>query len=271
MSTWYLKSSAIILMIGALIGIILVVGGMIYLWINVESINREATRLLDLTDDALATSAEGLELLNDSLIRTNGTIAVLKDTSDELSASLTGTIPLVEQLGVMVGEDMTTIVRDTQAALTSAQSSARLVDDTLRIITAIPLIGRRYEPSIPLGESIAQVTESLNGLPESFREIQTRLETAAGQLETIQEQVDGMGDEITEAENSITDAQAVIEEYQAQVSALQDYMLTIRQRLPGWIRMAAWGFSLFLVWMAVVQVSLLNQALTQFQRARQPD
>jgi len=266
MSTWYLKSSAILLILGALLGIFLAVGGTLYLWGNENRLNSQVTRGLDLIDNTLETSAEGLELLNQSLLRTTSTIALLKETSDELSSSLDSTIPIVEQMGTMIGEDMTTVVRDTQASLSSAQSSARLVDDTLRIITSLPLIGQRYAPALPLGESIGNVTESLEGLPDSFRDIQHQMNTAAGQLETIQSEVESLAENITEAENSITEAQGVIGEYESQVSTLQERMAGIRQNFPRWIRSFNWGITLFLIWMAIAQVGLINQALSQIRR-----
>jgi len=271
MSTWYLKSSAVLLILGALLGIFLAVGGTIYIWANEDRFNTQVTQGLDLIDDTLETSADGLDLLNHSLQQTTSTIGLLKETSSELSTSLDGTIPLVEQMGSVIGEDMTTVVRDTQASLSAAQSSARLVDDTLRIITAIPLIGQRYAPSLPLGESIENVSQSLDGLPDSFRDIQQQMNTAAGQLESIQGEVESLAENITDAENSISDAQGVIGEYESQVSTLQERMADIRQNFPGWIRTFNWGITLFLVWMAVVQVSLINQALNQIQQAKSVD
>lgn len=67
----------------------------------------------------------------------------MQTTSTEIAASLDQTAPMVEGIGILVGKNIDELILNTQSSLAVAQSSAKLVDDTLSLITALPLIGRR--------------------------------------------------------------------------------------------------------------------------------
>jgi hypothetical protein len=200
-------------------------------------------------------------LINASLSSSEATLKAIQTTTKDLSASAGESAPVVDQIGVTIGQNMGDVVRDTQSSLAAAQSSAKLVDDTLKVISAIPLIGQRYAPSQPLSESIGSVSDSLNGLPDAFRKIQDGLHTTAGNLLTVQKEMDQLQTNIDSTESSILAAEQIVGQYQVQIKDLQTQVREFRSELPGWIEMLKWFLTFFFIWMGVEQLALMIQGM----------
>ncbi|HEX2979932.1 MAG TPA: hypothetical protein VHO48_06690 [Anaerolineaceae bacterium] len=257
--------SGIALLVGAILGIGISLVGTWGVWRSVPLINAHAQSILDLFDETLTSSAQGLKIVNDTLSQTVDTVIYVQQSAEDLSTSLNDTIPFIDNVGSLVGNDMKSVVEDTQTSLQSAETSARLVDDTLRVITGLPLIGnmlgQRYAPKVPLSQSIGDVANSLDQLPTSLTEIQTGLTATADNLRGIQSEVTVLKEKVTEAETQLESAQTVIADYQEQVDALQQRMTALRQSVPRWLLWYKWGMTVFFVWLGIAQIGLLLQGI----------
>lgn len=251
------RVSGIVLLTVAAIGIIFSLVGLFFTWSEKLSISDRIFKGMDLLDRTLNTSSDGLVLIGSSLKTSQQTLQVIRTTANRLSDTAGKTAPMLNDMGDTIGQQMTGVVHNTQSSLSAAQSSARLIDDTLSFIGSIPFIGRRYTPAQSLSDSLGSVSASLDGLPDSFQRIQSGLKTTAKNVSSIQEDMQAIQSNIDAAESSIHDAQQIIERYQGQVNELQTQVNDFRLGLPGWIQAVKWMLTLIFLWMAVEQVTFL--------------
>jgi hypothetical protein len=238
--------------------------------------------VLQTDDQFISSSTEGLEIVKETLLTTNEGLVIVQDTLDnarentviignmviEVSSTIEGTRMTTEAIGSFFTEDMTDVVEETQTSLIAAQTSAALVDDTLKVISAIPLIGAKYAPSKPLGESIADVSSSLDSLPDAFEEIDQNIEITGNSLYDIELSISELGEKISEIDSTLEDAQTVISDYQEITADLDQRLTLVQDKIPAWIHNFTTVVILLLSWSALVSISMLAQAVLIFQNRK---
>jgi hypothetical protein len=256
-----------ILVIGAILGLILSVAGLVV----VSSVEHQVTTRiiagLDILDSALATTADGLSVADRALVEAEDTVRSLETTTLGVSQTISDTIPLVDSVATLVGEDLPSSISAAQTALTAAESSAKVADDTLALLAAVALLsGVEYEPPVPLHTGIAQISDSLDSLPAAFTEMERGLDTTSNNLARIKTDVAWLSGSIGQIDTSLADAQSVVEQYQNVVVSLRAELASTRETLPRWLRWLRWGISLILVWLGIAQLGLLSQGLELVRR-----
>jgi len=168
--------------------------------------------------------------------------------------------PMVESVADLLGEQLPAAIKSTQDALTSVAASAKVVDDVLAVMTAIPFVGTdKYDPEVPLQQSLEEVAASLDDIPNSLGAAQEGLTSTSGNLEGLQEDFTTMASNIGQIATSLESAQSVLVEYQLIVADLQTLAASVRQGLPEWLRLLRLAFSLVLIWLGIAQIGLLTQ------------
>lgn len=227
---------------------------------------------IDLANQALDATAEGLLVVSASLTKTQTTLDLLETTTEGVAKTLGENKPFIDGLASLVGEDLPASITATQQSLAGVEASAKVVDDTLAGLSSLPLIGTLvYAPQVPLHTSLAEVSDSLDTLSASFRQMQANLNTTGANLERVKADIEAVAHNIGAMDASLRDAQGVVSRYQSVVASLQADMRTLRGELPGWLNLAAWGIALILVWLGVAQIGLLSQGLEMLGRSRREE
>lgn len=257
------------LIVGAILGLAFSIAGLMVVSSAEQQVTARALAGLDLLDRALATTADGLSVADGALMEAEETVASLEITTLSVSQTISDTIPLVDSVASLVGKSLPTSIRAAQASLVAAESSAKIADDTLAVLTALALLGGvEYAPPVPLHTSIGQVSDSLDSLPPSFSEMESGLKTTSINLARIETDVAGLSGNIGQIDASVADARSVVGQYQGVVADLQAELVSIRAALPRWLLLLKWGISLILVWLGIAQVGLLSQGAEMVRRAR---
>jgi len=173
---------------------------------------------------------------------------------------LDATSGITETIGVMMGEEFVTILGDARTALASMQTSSRLIDDTLKVISSIPIIGKRYQPEVTLHESIGDLSESLDPIPLSLIEIQTEMEKASSNLDQMQTNLDELADSLSGIESDLADASAIVIEYQDILADIGDRIDGAASSVSVVVNGIAVLLSLIFIWMLLIQGSIYIQA-----------
>ena len=208
-------------------------------------INTEAG--LDVLDNALESAIDNLDTISLTLLNLN--IAI-----DSISDSLNSSADLI-------GGDLRITIIDTQTALSSAASSAGLVDNTLRFIAAIPLLGADYRPEVPLSESLLQVSESLEEVPEAFTEIEQYIRETEEGMVNLKEDITELAIEIEEYEQDLIAAKEIISEYDLVIDDLREQLSDFRQHTSNIFLIASLLFTGGFFFLGVSQFSTLKQAV----------
>jgi septation ring formation regulator EzrA len=261
MKTIIYRLFGILILLGAFSGVALSTGGIAIVWREQVNINTQVTENLDLLKQTMLTTTQGLDILESTLENASTKVEQIRLTSAHLADTMAATSPALDSLGELFGVKMTAIVTDTQDSLSAAESSATLIDDTLKVISAIPLIGARYAPEASLSTSIAQISTSLDALPVSFSEIEQNLSNTSTNLQTVQGDVEELYTSLEDIQNNLADAQAVIQDYQGIALKMQEKLDHFQQTIPARLKQLAWGITFVLAWLGVASLGLFTQGL----------
>ncbi|MCJ7660336.1 MAG: hypothetical protein MUO67_14410 [Anaerolineales bacterium] len=256
-----------IFVITAIIGVSLFILAMVNIWQIKETVYESLTSSLNLADDTLSATADALTLIDEALINASINISTLENTILATSRAVGDTTPILDSVTSLADEDLPNTILTVQIALESAQSSAKLIESALSIITAIPFVpGDPYDPPVPLHEALGQASESLEPLHESMSEINDSLRTSRGNLILIQAELNIMARHINELNKTLYSAQSVLAQYQDVVSNIQDRLVSFESKIPTWLNLTAWTITIFLVWLSIIQFGLFMQGLDLIKR-----
>lgn len=257
----------LILAIFSAIGLLLFILGIFAVWKYKPPAEELLNSGLELLDTTLSATREGLTLADQSLDTASASMETLETTVDALSLLISNTVPLADSMSLMMGEELPGTIRATQLSLDSAQSSAKIIDNVLTIVSSIPFFpGDPYNPAVPLNVSLRQVSESLDPLPSAFQDMESNLEATSDNLEIMEAEIALIARDINKISKSLEESQKVIAQYQQVTSVLQSKLKSVQKHLSNGMDIAAWVFTVVLVWLAITQVGLLAQGLEMLSR-----
>lgn len=260
MSKLFARITAVFLFFGAVIGLLLSLA-MIVLVFPVRAKAVVAIGdTLDLTHSALTTTSDILEVVDDTLGEVDSSFSLLVESTRSTSESLKGTSELTTSIAGLVGSSLSKVIGETQESLEAASKTARLIDDALTIITAVPLFRTRYEPENSLESTIAGISTSLDPMESALGNIQEDLDRTAGDLGGIRTSLSGLADSLEKISDSIDDAQTATDEYRKTVDQLIEKVEYTQKHYKTWLTILAILVIAFFLWMAAAQVGIMLQA-----------
>ena len=267
-----IRIAGIALVVAGIAGLIFCLVALVALGQIQDRVESAASEQLDVIDRALAATADGLALVENSLTQATSTVEALETTMAAVGQAIGDTVPTIDSLADFLGEQLPATIGHTQETLRSAATSAQLVDDILGFITVIPLLGTdRYNPEVPLYQGLAEVADSLDGIPTALGTAEQGIATAGANLETLTFDFDQMAAEIGQVAASLEAAGPVLVQYQQVVADLQALVGTVRDGLPRWLGWLRLGLSPALVWLGIAQIGLMTQGWELVGRSRGPE
>ena len=210
----------------------------------------------------LQTTGEGLTVIDQVVTDVYTTTMYLDDATNALAQTMYTTSQFMDSAGSFIGTDLLNTITTTQSALNSAQSSALVIDNILSALSNIPLIGITYNPTTPLNKAIGEVSTSLTPVQASLRSFQTNLENTNSNMLILNDQISLLGQKIVTINNNLVTAQRIISSYLSQVDKLKSSVERAKINLPTWITTIAWIFTIIILWLMLIQISVLLQGIT---------
>lgn len=260
----------IILIISAVGGLLFGLVGMISLWFVKGELTQNLLGTMEVLETTLAATSEGLEIANQSLATSIGSVGALREAVETTAAAIDATTPMMETMITLAGEDLPETVETTQTSLRSAQESARVIDNFLNSISRVPIISGwvDYNPERPLNEALNEVSISMGELPQSLATIEQSLSESSDNLQVIQADISLMVNDLSEIETSLTDGQLVVSEYQAVTADLQSRLDRMQAQIPIWMDTGAWVLTFVLLWSTAGQLGILALGFDMLERAK---
>ena len=256
------RTIGLVLIVSAISGILICALGIIAVWKLKSPLIQAANTNLATLSTMLASTDEGLALAAQSLETASTSIDTLQSTVDTLAKSINNTTPLVDTLSSLLSDDLPETIQATQTSLGSAQSSAKIMDNVLKVVTSIPFFpGEPYNPSVPLNVALGQISDSLKPLPDTFSAINVSLEKTKDNLVVIKADIGLIAEYIRQIQRSLDKSQTVVTQYQTITESLQRRVTSAEQKIPRVINASAWIATLVLLWLASTQIGLLVQGL----------
>ena len=249
----------------AIFGMIFSIAGLASTWLIRAKLQGFFLNLLDSFDQTLVTTEEGLDFLDDVLTVSTDNLDTIDESMNALGSTIDGLTTSLTTSADLIGDELQFAIIDTQTALSSAATSAVLIDDTLAFIASIPLIGADYQPDVPLHTSLEQAAASLEYIPEAMEDIEHSLNTTAESLGALNEDIESLSESIADLDVTLEHAALIVNEYQDSITAVSETSTRIQRNLGVYLTIGSLIFSGIFFWLGFTQVVILLEILRKGQ------
>lgn len=258
-----------IFIILASLGIIFSVAGIGATWIIKPRFQVALLGIIDSLDKTLISTDEGLLIVDGILNDSKENLSIIKTTLETLDSTIVNISVSLDTSGKLIGDDLRLTVTDTQTALSSAATSAKLIDDTVAILAQIPYLGANYQPDVPLHISLEQVAGSMNDMPEALETIEQSLGNTADGLNDINTNLSELSDNINNFEADLADAQLVLIEYGNFIDQAEKTTSKLYNNLARYLTLLSLFLTGILLSLGFAQASILVQGFAYMQGKQQ--
>jgi len=120
-----------------------------------------------------------------------------------------------------------------------------------------PYLGNGYNPDLPLQASVAEVSESLDPLPDSLTQIRRDLDVSSANVSTIKSEMETLAKQLESIQSNLVEARKVADEYSKILSGVQTRYDKFENRLPLTIDTIYIGLTGVLIWIFITQLGML--------------
>lgn len=253
------------MIIAAVLGWVVSVGGVVLVWRVKPSVETALVSTVDLLDRALDITNDLLIVADTSLEEAETSISLIGSTINDVADTLQTTSEMTASVADIVGDSLGGVVAQTQKALGTMQTSAKLIDDTLKFISAIPFMRVNYDPDTPLAASVTEISESLEPLPKNLAAVESDMKSTSANLGSMDENISSLQESILGTQRNLRDAREIVLSYRQILEETQQKIAGFREQLPFWLGAVVWGLTIFFVWLVIAQAGLLMQGLEMLQ------
>lgn len=256
---------------GSIIGLLIGLVGLVALWVTRPVVVRSVTGSVALLGRTLTATQDTITILDTSLQQASADLDLVQAMMRDISGTLDNSRGMLDKTANLVGGQLVDFLKNTSTSLDSVQSSATVVDNMLRTITGIPLIGpwlggQSYNPPVPLGESVANVKKSIDPLPNTLSGVQKDLITSSANVAAIKGQMDTLTQQVGAIKTSVSQSRSVVNDYRQVLNELLSRYHILEQRLSLTINLVYILLTVILLWIIATQAGLLLQGLALLGR-----
>lgn len=222
----------------------------------------------------LTTTVDSLDTVRETLVLTRSTVAQLEtglETAEESASNVSTAIsesrPLLTESSRIVTGDVPESIETFQESLPALIEVSAAMDNTLRTLSAfridrsilgIPLnfdLGVDYDPEVPFDQSVRELGESLDGMPEQLRSLEQYIETTDENLLTMSEDLARLSDDLENINNTMDEVEPLINEYITIVTEVGDNARESRLLLDRQLAQAKLALTVIMIWFGLLQVA----------------
>ena len=251
----------LLLMAAALVGFVFSILALVAIWSVEPNLTANFQNVVTLLNQTMETTSNGLTVTKDALKTSVATIGNLEQTLTTTAETVESADPMLGEVSRLMKDQLPATILATQQSLATAEQSAEVIDNLLKSLSGIPLIGPSigYQPEVPLSDALGQVADSLDGLPDSFSAMADSMTTTQSKIQTFQADMSVMAASVGEIQSSVAQYEQVVDGYKSSIDQVQTQLESLSAGLPAITRMLVIGLTVFLAWMAIAQLGLFTQ------------
>lgn len=257
----------VLMILVAIIGMAASGFGLYFTWNNIPQINASVLSGTKLLHDTIGATDNLLTVVTDTLGTAGTSLGAIEITMEDLATTMQTTADATNSVGILVGDDLSNVIEETQASLVSTAESAKMIDDFLRLVSAFPLLGAKYDPAESLNVSIEKIGTSLDPLPKSLVNVKVDMTDTSKNLETVKADIEDLNVAIAGINTNLEDAKKVSTDYKVILAQLDDGLTGMENNLPNILKMVAYAITGLLVWLLFTQLAMLVQGFELLERA----
>ena len=259
----------IIIILVAIVGVLIGIAGTYIGFSFVDSIGAGIASSLNLTQDSLDTVIETLELTKTTISQSNDALATVETTAGSAATTISDTRPLLEQIGTVASNDVPNSIEAFQGTVPNLAEVAGAIDQTLRALSAFKVdqdqgfttftfdLGIDYDPEVPFDESMTALGDSLNGLPENLRTLDTYIAVTSDNLATISQNVNQIAEDLAVINGSIAEVIPLLDDYIDIVQQIKDGMANVQTAVDAQLGNVKLGILVVFIWFGLTQLAPL--------------
>lgn len=244
-----------------ILGILFSLFCLVQVWRLRIPVTNGITHVLNLSDGILATSEDGLEIVDSVLVTADSSLTKLKDTTETIATSIEDTGRLADTFASLFQTDLKDTLLNTRLSVIAARSSAKVIDTLLYGLSQLSFLNIKYNPKVPLNTALEDIATSMDTLPDSLDEISTNLDTSSGNLITLKDQVSSISTSLDEIQVSLVSARTVISDSHDKIDELQSMSARFRKNLNVIMWTGTILLSIFLLSIAMAQIGAMSPAV----------
>lgn len=224
---------------------------------------------LKLTVTNLDNVHETLVVTKSSLREATVAIETVQVTALDLSATITETRPFLGSVNEVATQNVPGSLDAFQAAIPNIAEVAGGIDDAMTALSNFTFatqllgvdlgfdLGIDYSPAVPFDETITELGASLEGLPESLRDLDTQIQVTSDNLVVISNDVEQLSSDIGNINAQLKRFDPVIDGYVKTVSDLRFSANSARQDITAQMESLKMGANFLFLWLALMQITPL--------------
>jgi hypothetical protein len=167
---------------------------------------------LDLTADVLDTVDESFVIAEEALVVIGDGVTESQDAVRSLGGSMEEGQQALDALTALTGVEVADAIEDVEQGLPAIQQAAAAIDETLATLSLLPF-GLDYDPDRPLGETIGELADGLEGLPDELRAQADQVERTSEELADATQSTLATADSLAALNERIDAAAALVGGY----------------------------------------------------------
>ncbi|MFN2305189.1 MAG: hypothetical protein ACK2TV_15785 [Anaerolineales bacterium] len=257
-----------VLIVLSILGLLFSIVGFVGPWFIRLRAESALKNIISLVSNTLLTTDDAMRVLDNTLGTITTDVSIIEDTFSNLEDTIDGISSSIDKSSKLIGDDLRLTIINTQTALSSAASSAAIIDKTLSFLDKVPLLGVDYQPEVPLNISLEQAADSMDGIPVSLESMEQDLgETASGLL-SLNSNISDLADNLSELEDNIFGARDVLRDYREIIADVQVQISHLSRNLELYLIILLIFITGFFFWLGLAQAHILLQGL-DFVRSEQ--
>mgnify|MGYP001076458827 CR=1 FL=1 len=221
------------------------------------------------TSDSLDLLSETLLLAKNSIADVNDVMITAETTADNLAQSVSDTRPLLNQISTVATEQVPDNLETVQAAFPGLEQVAGVIDRTLVTLNSFRIdeeifgldieydLGIDYEPEIPFDQSVRNLSEGLEGIPESLRAMDAYITVTSDNLETISQDIETLAGDLETVNGRLTEFDPIMDDYLVMVTDINDSTRQMRAQIQAESDSIKNGITFAMIWLALTQIAPL--------------
>jgi chromosome segregation ATPase len=227
-------------------------------------------------ETTLTLASQSLNGIEQTLLASKTTLTQLHDgletvdaSLDSLAQTLTDSRPLLAEVSQVTAVDAPNSIEAVQVAIPNMAEVAGMIDSTLTALSALQVerrvlgvpirfdLGINYDPAVPFDQSITQLGDSLDGLPERMRGLESHLTTTSRNLAQISGNLNQMRRDLNGINDSIADVEPLLDDHIRLVVEANDLIRQTKLNIAAQTRSFKNIVTVLFVWAGLSQVAPL--------------
>ncbi|WP_420631832.1 hypothetical protein [Candidatus Leptofilum sp.] len=235
----------------------------------VDRVAASFAQTLAQTSDSLEIVSETLLLAKSSIEDVNTVVTTAETTADNLAETVSDTRPLLNQIAVVASDQVPNNLETIQEAFPSLEQVAGVIDRTLVTLNSFRIdeeifglnieydLGIDYEPEIPFDQSVRELSDGLEGIPESLRAMEAYITITSDNLETVSQDIRTLADDLETVNDRLTEFDPILDEYLMLITNINDSTRQMRAQIQEESERVKSGITFAMIWLALTQIAPL--------------